>query len=122
MEEENTKKRLIMIIALGVFLIVFIIVFRFLTTGRVVVSTDIANGSLSLSKLSDGGAQKVIASGPQKLFALLHPGTYLAKVTSKSASMSQFVVVQARKTAYYKLNPANPTDVEPVATVNAYGL
>lgn len=102
-----------------IMLFVVLFVIRYLTIGRIVVTTASSTNYISLFKLEANGSQKIVVDNAQyKISRSLGTGTYVIKVNSKSVAMSKVVRVMAHKTLTYTLNPEASTTLEPVASVS----
>lgn len=96
---------------------------RYLTTGRIVITTSSNATSMTLFKLNEVSGQKPVATSSAKVLdARLGAGDYVVKVNSKSFATTKVVTVKARKTSRYTLNPAGLSALEPVSPSGAYSI
>ena len=96
---------------------------RYLNTGRIVITTNDSNNTITLSKLDAASGQKPIAtSSKQTLNMRVGAGDYTVKVNSKSFAVSKVITVKARKTVKYALNPGHLAALEPVSPSGAYSI
>lgn len=117
-------RKIIAYYALGVLAILIIwLGIRYLNTGRVIITTTGSNSIISLVKLGAASGQKPIATSSTRTLAIrIRAGNYVARVNSKSFSVSKAITVKAHKTLRYALNPVNQSALEPVAPVSAYSI
>jgi hypothetical protein len=82
--------------------------YEYLTTGKIIVTTNSPQNYIKITKASGSGNAAAIKQTQGKLSVRLKPGTYNVTVYSKSVSdgRSQSVTAKARKTSRISLNPA----------------
>jgi hypothetical protein len=122
--------RRIILIGGGSLIVIAILIwlFGYLTTGKVVITTDARPNVMTLTRVgsigSDEGEQvsPVITTTHDKLSARVKPGQYIAAVTGNSIGSTKLVTVTARHTVRYTINPINPTGVAPVSYAQAQNL
>ncbi len=117
------RKPIIYFILASLALVLLWLGVHYLFTGRIVITTNNTANSINLFKLGSDGSQKPLQSNvPHILSARLGPGAYLIRVNSKSFITSRVVVVKARQTLNYSMNPVSLTALEPVSPVGATSI
>lgn len=117
-------RKLVMYYLLGFAAIIILwLGIRYLTLGRLVVTTNSGDASISLFKLGADNDESPVEPGVTKILSReLHPGKYVVKVISKSFSSNRVVYIKAHKTLRYVLNSTSKADLEPVYPAAAQNI
>ena len=86
-------------------------IYRYESTGLLIIKTNNKNNSISISPASETSGQK---TGNGNMNVRLSSGSYIVQVDSKTATSKRIVTVIARKTNIYTINlrqPTTPVDV-----------
>lgn len=108
-----------------IFIILIIWLWNYLHTGKVIITTNNPNDTISLTLFSATNANNSSNNGSKpyanrgKLSVVARAGQYLAVVEGNSIATRQIVKVSAHKTLKYEIDPVNSTGVEPVAYITA---
>lgn len=110
-----TRQNLIRFIAVLVGIFVLIVLYNFVTSGKIVVATGRADDTVII--LNDKG--KKVATKKGDLSIRLHHGRYTARVLRNDAEAQQYVYAHPLKTSHYNINPSDTEKLQPVANAGA---
>lgn len=116
-------KRIVLVVSVFFFMVAAIWIYKYLSTGKLIVSTDNSSTFIKITRLYETGKEKSFSKQAQgNLDIRVSPGKYEVAVFSKSLSASKIVRVQARQTKYINLNPPKVGSPEPVYGNGVSGL
>lgn len=120
--------RIIFVVLVLIFIGFFVgrVIYDYLTTGRIIITTNVSNASITLSKSSagtDDNTSYIAKSLVDNKAVSTQPGAYSVLVQSPVGSVSQIVYVRARTTKKYTVGIASTgSPLSLVANVNALSV
>lgn len=110
-------RRTLMVVILGMILLLGSIqLYRYLTTGRLIINSSSKNALITVHTLTSASP---IASAGSPLRTRLKAGIYSVEVSVNSYKLSRVVTVHNRQTTRLSLNPPEAIGVEPVSDTTA---
>lgn len=112
-ERFNIRKIIVWVVCLIIVLFAAIKIYSYLTTGKIIVTTNNTDNYIKIDRVTNGGATSYSKQSQGKLSLRVKPGKYNVTVYSQNVShgSSRSVSVKARQTVHLSLNP--PASLSP---------